>query len=88
MWYLVAYEKLGKKPVAMTILPTMTLDAARRIWGGTDGELLGLSLEVNEARAPLVAPYLPTQLRLDTFDYFVEFAREEEGPSRDRARQR
>ncbi|MDP9281441.1 MAG: hypothetical protein M3P38_05035 [Chloroflexota bacterium] len=82
MWYLVTYEKGGKKPVATTGVPTMTLDVVRRIWGGSDAELLGLTLEVNEARAPLVAPYLPIPLRLDAFDYFIEFTREEKPSSR------
>jgi hypothetical protein len=80
VWYLVTFEKEGKRPVATTALPSVTLDVARRIWGGSDAEVLGLTLEVNEARAPLVAPYLPIPLRLDAFDYFIEFTREEELP--------
>jgi hypothetical protein len=81
VWYLVTYEKHAKEPIAQTELPTMTLEVARRIWGGSDAELLGLTLEVNEARAPFVAPYLPIALRLGSFDYFVEFMREEEDSS-------
>ena len=40
MWYLLAFEKQGEKLVQTTNLPQMTLDVARRIWGGSDAELL------------------------------------------------
>ena len=78
----------GEKLVQTTSLPQMTLDVARRIWGGSDAELLGLSLRLDETRATLIAPYLTVPVQLNVFEYVVEYADPSQDVQTDRRRRR
>lgn len=73
MWLLRAYEKEGDQLVKESELPELTVAVARGLWGGSDAELMGLSLVVDQRRAVVISRFAPDPIRLDLFDYFVEY---------------
>lgn len=75
-----AFEEKTDRLVATIRLFNVGIEIIRSWWPGhSDQELVGLSLPVDEDRARLIVAVAGQPLRVDIYDYFVDFFSEESG---------
>lgn len=73
MWMLLAFEKHGERLIRKYELPTLGLQDARALWGGSDEELLTQSCPVGARQVEAISRISLQALDLESFDYVVEY---------------
>jgi hypothetical protein len=73
MWVISAYEKDGDQLINEHSLGDVDVAVLRRLWGRPDDDPMYDSYPVTPAMADQMADYVGEPLRLDDFDYFLEY---------------
>lgn len=82
VWYLQAFEKNGHRMIKSYPLNSVGIGQIRSLWPGqSDAELVGLSWPVEPSQATVLGLLAHEQLRLDQYNYFVNFYTEDQRDS-------